>query len=496
MPPKPASASLNQLAVESQVPLVVDLESALLRTDLLEEAMARALKGHPRALCRALARWVVGGGREVLAEDLSAQVTLDFSRLPMHVEVQRFLQSERRHGRPIVLVSTSPPAWAAAITAENGLSDNVLLVKGGPDRDGEKRLAAIQAFCREHGFDTFDYVGPAETALAAQQAARGVYLVAPTRRAARLAAQSPGVMGVFEDRKPAWATLFRALRPHQWLKNLLVFVPLLLSHKLSQLPLLGAALVAFLCMSLCASGVYLVNDLLDVDSDRRHPAKRRRPIAAGRMSLRSAAVWSLLLPVGAMAIAAAVLPPSFAIVLGIYYVSTCLYSLVFKRVAVLDVVLLAGFYILRVIAGGVATGIRVSEWLLAFSGFFFMSLAFAKRYAELSRLNQKAGEKDAPGRGYRTTDIGLIETLGPPSGYLSVLVFALYLNSNHVRQLYSRPEALWLLCPVLFYWLGRLWLKAKRGELSEDPVVFAMKDGVSISLGLLTFVILMVVHLL
>jgi 4-hydroxybenzoate polyprenyltransferase len=277
--------------------------------------------------------------------------------------------------------------------------------------------------------------------------------------------------------------LLAELRPHQWSKNLLVFVPLATSHRVFEVGLCKAAATALLCFSLCASAVYVINDLLDLQADRRHPQKRLRPLAAGSLPLSWAAPLAATLLLLGFGLAISVLPWLFSVVLAAYFLLTCGYSLFAKRVAMLDVLALSGLYAIRVFAGGVATQIVVSEWLIVFSVFLFTSLAFAKRYAELTRLardNQGAAE----GRQYRVADLGLLETLGPCSGYIAVLVLALYVKDwDRTGNLYRNPWPLWLLCPLLMYWVSRLWIKAKRNELAEDPVVFALRDRVSLMLG-------------
>jgi 4-hydroxybenzoate polyprenyltransferase len=285
-------------------------------------------------------------------------------------------------------------------------------------------------------------------------------------------------------------SLLVALRPQQWIKNILILVPLVTSHTVFHLPLAMTALIAFACFCMCASTVYILNDLADISADRKHPAKRRRPFAAGLLSpVRGLMVAGALL-LAAFVIAALLLPASFSAALAVYFCAACAYSLKIKRVAVLDVLVLSGLYTLRVLAGGLATGVPVSEWLMAFSVFHFLSLAFVKRYAELERLN-RAGECSACGRNYQTTDIPLIESMGPASGYIAVLVLALYINGEQMRSLYANAWPLWLICPVLLYWISRVWLLAKRGQLSEDPVVFAFHDRVSWCLATLVGGLLM-----
>jgi len=235
--------------------------------------------------------------------------------------------------------------------------------------------------------------------------------------------------------------------------------------------------------------VYLLNDLVDISDDRRHPGKRKRPLASGDLPLRYALPLAGGLLIAAFAISALTLPIGFSSALALYFAATCVYSIVAKRIAVLDVLLLAGLYTIRVVAGGTATGIVVSEWLMAFSMFLFVSLAFAKRYAELQRLLRNK-EETAHGRGYRVADIGLIESMGPASGYIAVLVLALYVNGEPMKALYRNSWPLWLVCPVLMYWISRVWIKAKREELYEDPIVFALHDRVSIVLGVIVVALL------
>ncbi|MEM9315637.1 MAG: UbiA family prenyltransferase, partial [Pseudomonadota bacterium] len=266
----------------------------------------------------------------------------------------------------------------------------------------------------------------------------------------------------------------KALRMHQWLKNLLVFVPLLTSHRFSDPLLVLQAALAFLSFGLCASSVYLLNDLLDLYDDRQHATKRNRPIAAGQVSIK---LCTLLIPVlllAAVAVAST-LPVAFWGVLGVYYATTLAYSFRLKRAALVDVLTLASLYTLRVIAGAAAVTVTPSFWLLAFSMFLFLSLAMVKRFTELLALREQ-NRNHAPGRGYSPVDVDTIAQFGSSSAYMAVLVLALYINSETVQDLYTQPELIWLLCPLLLYLLTRIWLMARRGEVDEDPVVFVIRD--------------------
>lgn len=277
------------------------------------------------------------------------------------------------------------------------------------------------------------------------------------------------------------APLLRALRAHQWVKNLLVFAPLLLAHRVFEPGLLLRCAGAFVAWSLCASAGYLFNDLLDAEADRRHPYKMRRPVAAGTLG-RSAAAWAAVALLAAgLALAFACLPTAFGLMLLLYLALTVAYTALLKRLVIVDVLVLAGLYTLRVLAGGFAAGVEVSPWLLAFSMFLFLSLAFVKRYTEL-----RAGGADGglQRRGYTAGDTELLRSFGTAAGYLSVLVLALYINqSREVTHLYRRPGALWLIGPCLLYWVTRVWLLAHRGRLHDDPVVFTVKDPASYAVG-------------
>jgi 4-hydroxybenzoate polyprenyltransferase len=281
----------------------------------------------------------------------------------------------------------------------------------------------------------------------------------------------------------------KTLRPHQWTKNLLIFVPLVTGHRVFDPQALKAAGIAFLALSLCASCTYIVNDLLDLEADRRHQSKRTRPLASGDLPLRGGLVLAALLFLGSLSLTLT-MPGPMAVVLLVYFVTTLLYSFRLKRFLLVDVFTLSGLYTLRIIAGGVAARIPISTWLFAFSIFVFLSLAFSKRVSELRQL--PASEDKAHGRAYRQSDVEQLNIYGVASGFLSSLVLVLYMNSENVHNLYQRPQLLWLLCPLFLYWITRIWLLSWRGELNEDPILFAVRDPatyiiVSISAAILAF---------
>ncbi|MFM2384408.1 MAG: hypothetical protein RL166_282 [Actinomycetota bacterium] len=286
----------------------------------------------------------------------------------------------------------------------------------------------------------------------------------------------------------------KQLRVHQWVKNLLVFVPLLASFQfLNSASAFGSLSLAFIAFSLVASSVYISNDLLDLENDRAHSIKRNRPLASGKISSTQAiAVALIFLALGLWL--GYLVGIAFFVAIVSYLVLAFVYSVWLKRIALVDVISLAGLYTLRVVAGGWATGIELSFWLLAFSVFFFLSLAWVKRYAELESI-QKNGETNAVGRGYSVTDMPLILVFGASSAFLAVLIFALYLDSAAIREQYALPEVGWLAIPFLMYLIGRMWFKAHRGEMNQDPLLFLFRDWPSIATVLLMGTSLVIAHL-
>ncbi len=438
------------------VPLCVDLEGALTPVDVSVEALLSLLRQAPAALL-SLPFWL-RRGRSRMNREIAARVTLDTARLPLNRELLEWLQGQRAGGRRLVLVSAADARIAGQIAAQVGLFDEVIAGDGKTTLSGgTKRALLIERF----GDAGFEYVAHGFTPDAAAAAA-------PRRTSL------------------VW---IKAMRLHQWVKNALIFIPALLAHQVLVPTVFAQSAAAFLAFGLCASSVYLVNDLLDLTADRQHPRKRERPFASGALSARSGLAAALLL-FGSAALLALIVGPRFAAVLGGYYVLTWAYSLRLKRAALVDVMTLAGLYTLRIIAGAAATGIALSFWLLAFSIFIFLSLGFVKRYTELDDARQ-SGKMDSHGRGYLATDLPLLMTLGIAAGYCTVVVMALYINSTDSQALYRHNKPLWLVCPLLLYWISRMWLLTTRGQMRDDPVVFALRDGLSlIVLALLGLIVL------
>ncbi len=467
----------------AEAALAIDLDGTLVRTDLLIESVLQLVARHPLALF-ALLGWLFLG-RAGLKRRVAERVAVDAARLPYEPRVLELARAARAAGREVVLATAAARPHAEAVAAHLGCFDRVLATGEGRNLSARHKAAALVALYGERGFD---YAGNARADAAVWRLARGAIVVNPLPGAARAARAAAVVLETVDTRAPRGASLVRALRPHQWAKNLLVALPLVTAHRLGDPAALAHAAAAFVVLCLVASAAYVVNDLVDLPHDRAHPSKRRRPFAAGALPLQLALVAAPLLFVAGVAGAVALSLPFAAMVLG-YFALTLAYSFALKRVPILDVIVLSLLYTARVLAGAAAIPVVASFWLLAFSTFLFLSLAMAKRYVELERLAAQ-GAAAPTGRGYAAADAPLLASLGTAAGVVSALVLALYIDSPGVAPLYRSPELLWPLCLVLLYWIGRVWLLAHRGLLHDDPVVFALRDRVSLVLVLVTGAVL------
>jgi len=455
-------------------PLYVDLDGTILSTDLLYESFLSAVKASPWVALQCVG-WLVDG-RARLKEELAARARLDVARLPYREEVLAFLREERARGRRIVLTTASWITLAEAVSRHLGLFDAVMATSDGDNLKGEAKAARIAMECAE---GAFDYLGDSGADLPVWRRCRKAYVVEASGRLSRRIPSHIAVERVFAPGEGgSWnRAALRALRPHQWAKNLLVFVPLVTAHLVARPPALVSAAWAFAAFCLVASAAYVLNDLLDLAADRAHPRKRLRPFASGRLTIPDGAALFAGCLVAGGAIAS-LLPPRYGVTLAAYFVLTLTYSLALKRAPMLDVVALASLYTLRIIAGTFAIGTALSFWLLAFAMFMFFSMALLKRYAELASLDVD-GIREVPGRNYAERDVSVILAIGTASAVVSALVLALYINGEAARELYRRPYVLWLLCPIVLYWTSRVWVLAARGEMHEDPVLFALRDRVS-----------------
>ena len=455
------------------VPLTVDLDGTLLRTDTLHEALLALVAERPSDI-RHLPAWVAEG-RAGLKARLADGGTLPGERLPLNAEVVALIEAARAEGRPTALVSAADQRQVDAVAEATGLFDEAWGSTPGRNLKGEvKARFLVERF----GAGGFDYIGDSHADLPVWKAARQGITVGAGARLRRTTSALGTDMRHLDpsDAAAGLRARLRAMRPHQWSKNLLLFLPALAAHSFDAVL---AVIPAFLAFCLAASSVYVINDLVDLDADRAHPRKRHRPFASGELTPASGVVLAGGL-LAASAILALLVGPGFAGVLVVYLAVTFLYSVWLKRKLLVDVLTLAGLYTIRIVAGGVATATLLSAWMLGFSIFLFLCLAAVKRQAELVDL--AASGRVSSGRAYFPEDLPVIRGIAISAAQATVLVFALYIASDEVQSLYNRPEILWAICPLLLYWSLRMVMKAHRGLMPDDPIVFAASDRVSLVL--------------
>ncbi len=459
-------------------PLVVDLDGTLVKTNLLLECLLALLKEKPQYIF-VLPAWL-RKGKTRLKQEVTRRVSLDVSVLPYREEFLNYLKAQRAEGRSLVLATAGDLQMARQVADHLKIFDLVFASDGTINLSGEAKRDRL---VHEFGEKGFDYAGNDRHDLVVWSSARKAIVVNPTRLARSGVAKVAQVDRVFEDRRKGRVDRLKPLRLQHWLKNLLVFVPLLAAHRFEEVASSGKVLLAFLAFGCVASAGYLINDLFDLQADRHHPGKRFRSFASGDLPL-SYGLAMIPALVGLGCLIGMLVSPLFLYVLWIYLALSLTFSVHVKKVAVLDVILLAGLYTMRIMAGCAAIAIWPSHWLLAFSIFLFFSLALVKRYGELVIMRTIDGD-GAKARGYELSDGELLAAMGTASGYLAVLVLALYISSNTAQVLYGRYEVIWFLCPLLLYWISHLWLTAHRGRMPDDPVVFAISDRVSRILMLL-----------
>jgi 4-hydroxybenzoate polyprenyltransferase len=500
-----APTESGRAAVEAlhRKPLCVDLDGTLVKSDTLVDTVIVLARQNPASLLR-FPQWIAEG-KASFKQKVSARAAIDVVYLPYNRPLLEFLMQQHGEGREIYLATGADTLLAERVAAHLGIFAGVLASDGTTNLTGHNKLAAF----RERFPDGFCYIGNARPDVPLLTNCVQPMVANPHRSlSAGLRAANVVPVEHFHDAAPPWKAWGKAIRLHQWAKNVLIFLPVLLAHVRAAGPNV-AALLAFFSFGLAASATYIVNDLLDLEADRHHPRKRRRPFASGDLSplvgVATAAVFLALSLAIALLLPHALtkLSPQFASHgqgtfiewLVIYAISTTAYSLRLKRMVLVDVIVLSGLYTIRILAGSAASGVAVSPWLAAFSIFFFLSLAFVKRFSELESMrerNEAAGTIAIKGRGYRVSDLEQLRSFGTASGYASVLVFLLYIyNFEAASRLYIHSTRLWLLVPVLLLWLSQLWLLASRGELHEDPVVYAVTDKRSLLLGVLVVAIVL-----
>lgn len=455
-----------------KIALVVDLDGTLCRSDTLHEGLLRLLAETPLALLN-VPGWIAEG-RAGLKARVADRVIIAPEELPMNPVVIEAVRDARQAGRPTALVSAADHRQVTAVAEASDLFDEAYGSAEGRNLKGAEKAAFLTTRFGEKGFD---YIGDSMADAPVWAAAHHAITVQANRKV-RQAAQtaSTHVHHIDPPQNPASA-MVRAMRPHQWSKNVLMFLPALAAHDFAGLVPIFLGFIAF-CLT--ASAVYVINDLVDLPADRAHPRKQKRPFAAGELTAATGAAMAavFLLVAGVTGLLSG--NPLFLAVLALYFVVTFAYSLWLKRRLIVDVITLAGLYTVRIIAGAVAASVLLSPWMLGFAMFLFLSLASVKRQAEL--MDQMASDRPSAGRAYQVDDLPILRSLALSSGNATVLVLALYISSTDVQALYMRPWLLWLICPLLFYWVTRMVMKAHRGQMSDDPIVFAATDRVSVLL--------------
>ncbi len=465
-------------------PIAVDLDGTLIRTDLLLESFLLLIKRNPLYLLL-VPFWLLQG-KAALKAHIAQRVRINAAALPYTHTLIDWLKLQKAQGHALWLCTASDVRLAQAVATHVGIFDGVLGSHGQINLSGSRKA---QALVDRFGVKGFDYCGNAQVDLAVWKQARAAIVVNASPSLQAKAAAITQVVGVFPAMPKGLKAVFKALRVHQWAKNGLILVPVATAHLLGNPHVMGQALLAFIAFSLCASSVYLLNDMLDLEADRMHHSKNKRPFASGQLSVLFGIVAAPVLLVAAFALAVLWLPPKFAGVLLAYYVVTLAYSFSLKRLVMIDVLTLAGLYTVRIVAGAAATAIPLTFWLLMFAIFIFLSLAMVKRYAELFAMRAQ-GKLKAQGRGYQVEDLHLLQSMGAASGYISILVLALYINSPDISVLHKHPKVAWLLVPIMLYWISRVWMQTYRGKMNDDPLVFAFKDRISLITGLSAVLVL------
>lgn len=435
------------------IPIIVELDGALICSSLSWERRLFFIKER-----------ITNTTQEILSTS-KQKITLDVSTLPYNEEVLSLLQTEYAKGRTIVLLAKNNYLLAIKIAQHLDCFSEVI------DISYRSQQEIKDIFKKKYGNQCFDIIAHNELYIALSDLAKESYVVNPSPKINAYMQHAQHVKIISESSRSYLTDWLYELRLHQWVKNFLIFIPLLTSHQFG-LSNLGYGMIAFILFGCCSSSAYLLNDLLDLTEDRGHKTKRNRPFAAGRLTIKTGLIVSPLLLFTAILGAILFLPVHFLVVLLVYYVLTLAYSLLLKRYIAIDVVTLAILYTLRIIAGAAAFNILLTAWILAFAIFIFLSLALVKRYTELNYAQLMAENIKLKGRGYYANDLSMIAALGAAAGYLSVMVLALYINSPQVAKLYSHIEIIWLACPILLFWITRIWLLAHRGEVHSDPVVF------------------------
>lgn len=452
------------------VPLFVDVDGTLTRADISLESFTHIARSGFLNLVLVIV-WLFRG--RAFAKAMAARRSpIDPTKLPYRQELLDLIAEARSSGRPVILASASHWRNITRIARHLGLAAPVLATRGRSNLKGAAKLAAIRDHVGPDG--RFDYAGDSRADICLWEASRQGFSIGHVPAGSH-------VERLGSPRRGFFRSLLKAMRPHQWAKNALVLVPALTSGLIARPETLMTALAAALLMSLIASSIYLFNDLLDIESDRAHRTKWKRPLAHGDISIPAALASSFLLAAIGLGGGWLLGGPQLTVWLLAYMALTTAYSLRLKAIMVGDAIVLASLYTIRIWIGGVAVGVAISFWLLLFSVFLFLSLAYLKRYVEMRDATEPA--RLLNGRGYVGGDLDVVMMSGISAGMVSVLVLALFAHDPETMARYAAPELLWMLCIPLIYWLNRIWMMARRGEVEGDPVAFAIKDRRSILIG-------------
>ena len=455
--------------------IVVDLDGTLIRSDSLYECFFLFIRDNPFFLLKILPILLQGklAVKHYLAKNTLS--TFDPSTLPYNQPLLKWLKQQKKNGAQLTLATASSLYIANNIAKHLKIFDIVIGSKDVNLSAENKRDKLVSIF----GMKGFEYIGNSKDDIPIWKASSLIHTSNLDFGVNRLIQKIGITSQAFITQDNNLFSFIKLLRPHQWIKNILVFLPMVVSHKIGDIKLLQQGFLAFLSFSMCASSVYILNDLLDLQNDRKHTTKKFRSLASGEFKIINAVFIFAILVVLAFLIAFLYLPLTFLHLLFTYFLITSFYSFYFKKIAILDVVILALLYTLRVIAGAEANGLTSTFWMLDFCFFIFLSLAFLKRYTELFNLKNSNAKLKAFGRGYYSSDFELLASLGASSGYLAILILGLYINEQSTSNLYNRPLWLWPICPLLIFWISRTWLIAHRGQMQTDPVLFALKDRIS-----------------
>lgn len=476
---------------KNQRPLFVDLDGTLVSTDTLWESCLLFIKRYPLHVWR-LIIWSFYG-KAYFKEQVAKKVIPNAETLPYQDEVVRYVSNAKDSGRDVYLITAANRRVADCISKHIKFFTVAIGSNSKLNLKGENKLAAMRNII---GMNQFDYIGDSRADVAIWREAHTAIISNGKHKLANLLNKDKDkIVILFGDRTSLFKKWIKALRLHQWSKNGLLFIALFMSHRIIELNLFKLEVIAFFSFSLSASAVYILNDLFDLEADRKHPSKKNRPFASGDLPVISGIIAIPGLLIVSFLLATSLLPNIFPFVLIIYLITTTSYSLYFKEKLFLDVIILGTLYTLRVLAGGLAVGVEVSSWLLGFSWFFFLSLAFMKRYTDLLLIKNN-NQEELFGRGYSVIDLDIVQKLGISSGFISLLILALYINGDQVMVLYKQPEVIWLTIPILLYWLMRMWFVAHKGKMTDDPIAFALKDKSSyITFFLITIILIVAANL-